>query len=270
MPNQILRAGRTFLVFGITAILSVFVTLIILGSIPQTPKITTTQIAQPRAQPSDALTLSVPASTHADPHTPLVARALPQTNATRVLAKELAAEIIKRNPAGPGPKGSQRLTLLKPTEAVDALAAQALEKFNPKDFHQTIPTTDIHIVADSKEAFAQYFNNLSTAITTHFANVDFAPKTDLSAMNFPRILAAYRNLIAALKRIEVPAALTALHQEELSLVLGQQRLIKYLAAYDTDPLSALLALNMQQQLEEDSSSLGNSFRVFINNQGLAL
>lgn len=253
--------------------LGIFVFIIALGSIGF-PEVKKAEPVKPVARPVGTVFSLAPVQ-----HTPAAdsARAnaaadtlLPAPNITRTLAKALAAEVIKRNPTGPGPAGSQRLRLIRPTDAVDKLTSQALEKFDLSEFQPRVPDADLRITSDSPAAFQLYFIHLSDAIKTHFSGIDFAPKSDLSAMNFPLILAAYSNLIAALKQIEVPVALTPLHQKELSLVLGQQRLMKYLAAYEADPLSALLALNMQEQLAEDSATLGNSFRSFIGMQGLSL
>lgn len=271
MPNQILRAGRAFWVFGITAILGVLVFLFVLGG-PEAvdrPKITA---AKPAPVVIDKISLSVADPTKSSVTTDTLGEEpfAGGANVTHDLGKKLAAEIIKRNPTGPGPAGAQKLTLMKPAEAVDAFIADALKTFDPAAFHPDIPLAKLAIVPDSKEAFSSYFRNLQNILATEFARADFSAMNDPSKMNFPVLLSAYSRAVEALLKLPAPESLTAMHQKEISLVKGQANMMRLLSRYEEDPLQAYLALNAGDGLRQEFIALDRVVSDFIAKNNIAI
>lgn len=271
MPNQILRAGRAFLVFGITAMLGVFVFIFILGSTGVSKP-----AQSPLTTPKPAVIDKISLKSGSEPaNAPLTADEAAQdalavtsgTNATQDLAKQLADEIIKRNPTGPGTAGAQKLNLIKPTDAVDKFIAEGLASFDADALHPRVPITDLRVIDDSTEAFQSYVRGNKTILNEKFASVHFENLNDLSKMDFVPALAAYKAAVSALLALPVPRSLAALHQKEIELVKGQQKMMSFLAHYNDDPLQAYLALNVGAELSREFTDLDKEMvSVLVKNQ----
>ncbi|GEM_PF-4535338 len=275
MPNQIWRAGRTFLVFGTTAMLGVFVFLFILGS-TGTMKPAQTPTAAPKPVVINKISLEATGATaaaisQAADETPQDGLApTSRVNATQDLAKQLAAEIIKRNPTGPGTTGAQKLNLIKPTDAVDKFIAQGLASFDPAVFHPRVAITDLAIVVDSPEAFQAYLHESQSILREKFAGIHFENLNDLSKMDFSSVLPAYRSAVDALLKLPVPQSLATLHQKEIELIKGQAKMMGFLSRYNDDPLQAYLALNVGGQLNDEFASLNKEIAIFAEEHNLAI
>lgn len=259
------------MVFGITAILGVFIFLFVLGG-PEAAREPKTTAVKPAPVVIDKISLSVttPAKTSESELLPAGEFVTGGANVTHDLGKKLAAEIIKRNPAGPGPVGAQKLTLMKPAEAVDAFIADALKTFDPSAFHPDIPLAKLTIIPDSKEAFSSYFRDLQNILATEFAHADFSALNDPSKMNFPVLLSAYGRAVDAILKLPVPESLAAMHQKEISLVKGQANMMRLLSRYEEDPLQAYLALNAGSELSKEFIALDRVVADFITKNRIAI
>ncbi|MDO8585209.1 MAG: hypothetical protein Q7R85_03805 [bacterium] len=270
MPNQIWRAGRTFLVFGTTAMLGVFVFLFALGGTETLKKVQAPRTAVMNKISLKAVGVTTDALPNAGETTQNALDAGAGMNATQDLAKQLAAEIVKRNPAGPGAAGAQKLNLVKPADAVDKFIAEGLASFDPEIFYPRVAITDLHIITDSQEAFQTYIRASQNILREKFAGVHFENLNDLSKMNFSSVLPAYKAAVDALLQLPVPQSLATLHQKEIALIKGQEKMMSFLARYNDDPLQAYLALNVGSQLSQEFSALDLEVSDFITKHQIAI
>lgn len=266
--------GRRFLVFGFISILGVFVLLILLGSFGANSNKKDAASAEALSA-SDKITLAVPTQKNSGGLAPrglndFENAVLGSPNATRDLATKIAGEIIARNPNGPGPLGSQKLQLMKPSEVVDKLTAQSLAKFDPSIFSPSVDPATLHIVPDSKENFEAYFRALSATLKTNFSSVDLRGGGDLAKVNFAKAASAYAKTIDELRALPVPAALAELHRKEIELVMAQKNVTRALTRYNEDPLQAYLALNIGDEINNNFDALNKEIADFLIKHELAI
>jgi hypothetical protein len=191
-------------------------------------------------------------------------------NATNKLASSIAKEIIALNPAGPGPEGMQKLSVVNPELVVDKLTASALKNFDPAEFRPHVSPANFNIVEDSKIAFETYFRGFFASLRENFVGLGIGSGASLSAEEANRMLDAYDKSLASLNALSVPKSLIFIHQQELSLVMGQKKMFQMLADYSRDPLQALLAISEGESLHKDFETVGKEIAEFVKINNLTL
>lgn len=285
MPDTKSLTGRRFLISGLFVVLGFFVLAFWVGD----RSIQKEKVAA-RAQLPNRLTLAVAKNSTADtgadaasggslalsnsillPDSEIVrASNFGEKNTTNQLATSIAQEIIALNPMGPGPKGSQKLNIISPDAVVDRLTARAIKNFDSNEFRPHVSPANFKIVADSKEAFEIYFKGFFGALRNNFVGLDIGNGTSLSEDEANRMLAAYDKAMGNLTALAVPRSLIFIHQQELSLVMGQKRMFQMLAEYSRDPLQAILAINEGENLHKDFEVVGKEITEFIQKNNLTL
>ncbi len=266
--------GKLFLMFGSLAILGSFVVTIFIGEFETRKNITITNsqflIPNPVAATPISELSSAVKEVLSEPQEVVRASNFGE-NATNKLATSIAKEIIALNPTGPGPEGMQRLSVVNPELVVDKLTANALQNFDTKEFRPHVSPANFNIIEDSKSAFEDYLKGFFTTLRGNFVGININTSgAGLSAEDANKMLDAYDRTIASLLALSVPKSLIFIHQQELSLVMGQKKMFQMMAEYSRDPLQALLAINEGESLHKDFVLVGKEIAEFVEKNNLTL
>ncbi len=200
------------------------------------------------------------------PATPAV---LSKENITGEIAKQIAQELVAKNPNGPKSGEQVGLETVNPDELVQKTLDKAFANVNLATLRPEVKTSDLTIVASSKPELDEvYFNSLNQIFTTYFPKtleVNWAEpaKTDFIAFD-----SAFNASIAELYQVKVPSALVPLHKDAISLLGALRSVFALIKNYERDPFQAALAIEAGDQFGLELAQIFAKMDAYIRSRNL--
>ena len=184
-------------------------------------------------------------------------------NLTKDLTAEIAKDIVARNPDGPANiEDQQWINVIDPEKVTDLVLADGLKNFNPKEFFPEIKLASLKI--DNNIKAEVYLKSFQDILTYNFSRqkVDFS---NFNSTDIKELVSAYEAAIKAFYNLEVPDNLVTVHQKEIALLIGQKKIFETFINYENDPVRAILAMQIFDQLDKKFSDLNLVIAEFIKN-----
>jgi len=166
-----------------------------------------------------------------------------KANATRELAKKIAAELLKHNPRGPAAlTGEKWLTALTPEDLIKQI------DFDPQDFRPVIKRGGLKIVRGADPAaVSRYLENFEQILKRHWREV--------SGVDFNILINGLEETLADFYKLEAPEQMAAIHEKEIELLTLQKAIFEKLKNHEGDPVQAILAANAYEGLSGEFEKL---------------
>jgi len=192
-----------------------------------------------------------------------------EPNATEAIAKQIAQELIAKNPNGPSLlDGKSAIESIDPETLLNDVLAEELARFNPEDLQPIISVEELNLLNDnSKVALETYFKGLRNILAQ--SKID----STITSFNAQEFLAFSKNLqeiTDALYSLPVPVMLAPFHADELSLIEAQKNIFKRAAYASEDPLSAYLAIQMLPSINEEFLKISTAYSEIIEKNNLQI
>ena len=191
-----------------------------------------------------------------------------RTNLTKDLTAEIAKDIVARNPDGPADiEDKQWINVIDPEKITDLVLADGLKNFNPKEFFPEIKLADLKINNSVKtEVYLKSFQDILTYNFSH-QKIDFS---NFNSTDIKELISAYDAAIRAFYNLEVPENLITVHQKEIALLVGQKKVFETFINYESDPVRAILAMQIFDQLDKKFSDLNLAIADFIKKNNVQI
>lgn len=185
-------------------------------------------------------------------------------NTTQKLADDLSKEIVAKNPAGPGPLGSQKVSVPQAEEIVANFLQNGIDNFDYEALKPKISDADLNVVTDSGETLSIYYKNFFKILG---GNYDLGPANSDPTNSLDILVSVYENYIKKFYTLEVPEKLTSFHKQQISLLAAQRNIYRLMRDYDIDPLKAILAMKSLETVRAENAQLYTELTKFLIKDG---
>ncbi len=246
---------RKLLTLGFVAVILIFSALITLGnwSLNDDKK----QAADDSAK-NPGVSISFPQIEEQKIAEALLQKTLSQTtkilgeNATKKLADDLSKEIVEKNPNGPGPLGSQKISVPQAEEIVADFLQKGVDNFNYEELKPAIADSDLNIVGDDPAALARYYKNFFEILSGNF-NLGPAESDPQNSLDI--LVSVYENYIKKFYLLETPEKFADIQKQQISLLAAQRNIYRLMRDYENDPLKAVLAMKALDTVKQETADL---------------
>lgn len=199
-----------------------------------------------------------------------------EQNLTQRTAQSIAEEILKTNRYGPQATEQGLSIEINPRTALPAMLAN-MSRLSQGPF-VGISAEELNLSReDSFEIRQAYFANLQTVINRTFGSLAGGPSietalAELGKQNpsdLNKIIRRKDNAILILHAMQVPASLASLHKETIDFFARTNILLKAIAANETDPLRAYLAIQALPLLSDNAQTLERRFSAASERERIA-
>jgi hypothetical protein len=177
-------------------------------------------------------------------------------NLTEKLTDRLTSDIIEKNPTGPT-VDETGATINAPSPekfAVDTLNEE-LQNFDPETLIPIIEEKDILVISPTtQENAVAYFNQYFGILRDRLSKIKIDPvNPELS--DFIGISRSYKQAMADLAAVQTPDQLVDIQIQSLELIGAQANIFELYSKQAEDPLKALFAAKLQEQISTEASEL---------------
>ena len=196
-------------------------------------------------------------------------------NLTDLLLEELGKTIVQKNPGGPETVGGlKQITAPNPETITQELLAQAAQKFNPESLKPTIKDSDLKIIKNnSEENITNYLLSLKKILSDSARDLPknlYNNSDELSLLTIQQLRNTYGGAILKIYNISVPEKALDIHKEEIALLSTKKNIFEKILAYETDPLTAIIAVNELKNTDAEFQKLSNRVAKFIKDYNLSI
>jgi hypothetical protein len=190
-------------------------------------------------------------------------------NLSAKFSAQVAKEIIEKNPEGPITQDDKRqITAIPPDQAIQNAIEEAIRDFDSNKLRAVVDNTRIVIQDDvSKESLREYFTKLND-ILGKLTEVRFATNTDPLPSDYQALASAYLQAEQDLYKVSVPRTALSFHTKQIAFLGTEKNILRIAANYENDPLQALLVLQFNSIIVNESRQLISEINAFIDKQKL--
>ncbi|MBI3046218.1 MAG: hypothetical protein HYY86_01565 [Candidatus Harrisonbacteria bacterium] len=188
-------------------------------------------------------------------------------NLTEEFTKNLADKIAGENPSGIQIQdGEKILSVPDPNQIALDLLIEAQKKFEYKNLFPDPKDSELKISRNNgKEASADYFKNLNKIMEESAAWLKTAELTDeVTPELLDKMIQMYDSAAKNLFTVSIPPELIPLHKKELTLLIAKKTVYQKIKNYEQDSLTAVLAANYLEQLDNEFAELNQKMGQFIS------
>lgn len=194
-------------------------------------------------------------------------------NLTEQAAKNLTQSLINQNPSGPQTvNGRQMLNVPQAADIADQMLAEAAAKFDPKSLYPEISNSDLRISEDaSKDSLINYvaaFNQIVKDAAQKIPQNLLQNPQNLSQDDISQLIQVYQNSVSSFYALAVPRLYLTIQKKELQLLTAKKTVFEALQNYQTDPITAILAVKELPNIDSQFQDLQKQFVDFVNNSNL--
>lgn len=196
--------------------------------------------------------------------TTLIPQNVQSLNLTEKLTDKLTTEIIEKNPTGPTTSGVAQ-TINSPEPAAFAARAlqEQLQSFDAQTLIPLISESDIIIVSpttarNATEYFQRYFTILENNLLKVSIDAEHPEFTD-----FVTISKQYKRAMAELAATKTPDKIIDIQLQSLEILGAQANIFEIYSKQTEDPLKALFAAQLQEQLVIEAGELQEKVLSYI-------
>ncbi len=192
-------------------------------------------------------------------------------NTTSEIAKNIAEELIKKNPDGPVDLDSGKgIGAVKPEELAGKVLSDQFSKLDLSDFNPQVNFSALRVVNSANKANSEnYLKNFQAILKNNFAalDIDFGHPT---SEDFKRLAGAYQKSVSEFYSLLVPQGLASIHSEQIRLMSVQKSIFNSLAGYEEDPMKALVAIQLSKEVDKKLADLKSQIAAYITKNGLKI
>lgn len=192
-------------------------------------------------------------------------------NSTEELAEKISQALGELNPEGPQTiQNEDWLNVPKPEEIVEKYVKEGIENFKYEELKPLVLMEKLKVIEDNSPlAVEAYLKNFQDILKRNFQNlnIDFSI---LSSSDFINLITAYDKAIEEFYGLATPKNLLTIHREEIQLLGAQKNIFIYLKNYEQDPLASLLALQANEQIDNELAALKETIGGLINKYNLKI
>lgn len=146
-----------------------------------------------------------------------------------------------------------------PEEIANKIFSNQIDDIDFSSLNPEIKIADLKIIKSADKKLAtNYLKNLQVILKNALAGASISAP-DKSADNFKKIASVYQNAAIQLYTLLVPENLAEMHREQIRLFVIQKNIFDNLAAYDRDPVLALVSAKLLPEIDRQFSVLVNDF-----------
>lgn len=179
-------------------------------------------------------------------------------NITEEVSKQIAEELILRNPEGPSVfEGVSGISTRDPETLIADILEEQLSNIKPEEFRAPVALAELNVVGDSREEIETFSRRYRAAIAPFVS-------LGLSAQGSPEyafspLARAAEEAVAALRALPVPSRIAPQFAKELELVQLHRNIFTAVARTEHDPFRASVALQILWPSAEEFDAAHRAF-----------
>ncbi len=189
------------------------------------------------------------------------------TNLTAKLTKNIARDFATTATVLSGTAGEPRI--VAPQTVTQALDTQ-LKSFDINTLRPHFTRDSVVIIENPTDASrVNYIRSYTAIITSKLADNYLTSKSEPVRAEFQSLAGAYKNTVAALLTLPVPNDAVEIHIQTLEIIGAQANAFNLIANYQDDPLKAVLATRLQEEISKEASQVRQKMVSYIKEHNLS-